>query len=1148
MLIGILIFLSGFGAQRPALSQVETDGTFSTDVRSSDGLDFVIEAGEVAGENLFHSFELFSVPTGGSAYFNQSADIQTILSRVTGGTLSSIDGEIRANGSANVFLINPEGIVFGPAATLSIGGSFVGTTAQSVRFEDGTVLESDRAMNLPQLTISRPIGLQLTEESGSIAVSGNLGNTTTQVGQDLALVGNGVTFAGAAINRGGGRIEIGSVSRGDVDISGIDVASPFVASPFVASPLFSYGGVESFADVLIDATGMSVSGPAGGSLQVQGQQVTLSGGSSLFSISDRPVSDPPEAQQPFLPTENQVLIEAQQISVFESSQLGSFTGGVGFGNDVVLRAETIELGGTDPLVESEGGFVLSLVGDTATDATGGNILIDAGTLNVFEGAAIETELAGAGKGGDIIVRAESVQLQGPDASRGTFIPAEISTVALPTASGQVGDIVMVTGSLLLNENGFLASNTTGQADVGDVDITADDVTISTLSLLYTVPDPGTTGQAGNINIEAGELAVLNGSEISSNAAGTGNAGDVTIQSETVTVDGAASFLGFFDVQSAILAGVNPGGAADGGNVSIVTDRLALNDGGVVANDIQGIEGNAGRIDIEASEVVLSKESIISAASVGFADSGVSGRAGDIDIETTTLDILSNSVISSNTFGDGNAGNIRVLAEDITIIGSEQFPDVFDLSGIVATVEPSATGNGGNIIVETDRLTLRERGLISSQHEGQGRAGNVEITADEILLINQGVISSRVLESGVGQAGNIDIEAADTLRIYNGSQVLANTDGVGDGGDINIQAAAVDIQQTTFFNDTLVVSSVSSEVGATGTGDSGDIVVMADRLNVSDSAAIRNRTAGEGNAGTIEINARQVELSTPQLENVSGLSEAPSANIASDSVSSGSAGNVSIVADEFTAREGGNVTVSSSGTGSSGNLSLTGRVIKLVDGGELTAESSAGDRGSIDVQNGDLLLLSNDARITTNATGAATGGNVLIEGGLVVLNEESQIVARAIEGDGGDITIRPIQLLPSNDSVISASSELGVDGTVKIERITTDESGVDELDNDVLNPDQLVADSCLAAGDRRSGQFLISGAGGLAATPTEPGLSGFETYEIPPVDSVAGNGELRDEAAGEAAGLNAAGEGASVVEAGGFHRLESGQMVLARRCS
>lgn len=151
-----------------AHSQVISDGTLSTNITTPDDLNFFINDGNRAGSNLFYSFGEFSVSTGGAAIFNNPPDIENIIARVTGGSVSDIDGLIRANNQANLFLINPQGIVFGSNAQLEIGGSLISSTASSIKFADGREFSATETQESPLLTINLPIGLQFGSNPGRI--------------------------------------------------------------------------------------------------------------------------------------------------------------------------------------------------------------------------------------------------------------------------------------------------------------------------------------------------------------------------------------------------------------------------------------------------------------------------------------------------------------------------------------------------------------------------------------------------------------------------------------------------------------------------------------------------------------------------------------------------------------------------------------------------------------------------------------------------------------------------------------------------------------------------------------------------------------------------------------------------------------------
>ena len=214
-------FLSLFLFPVNVQAQITPDGTTQTTVTSPNGQDFTINDGDRAGDNLFHSFDQFSVPNNGSAFFNNVSDIVNIFSRVTGISPSNIDGLISANGTANLFLINPNGIIFGANARLDIGGSFFATTADSILFDGGEAFSASDPSPSPLLTSSIPIGANFRDNPGNITNQSRALDVGLQVnpGQSLTLLGGNISFDGGEITAAGATVELGGLTAaGTVDI------------------------------------------------------------------------------------------------------------------------------------------------------------------------------------------------------------------------------------------------------------------------------------------------------------------------------------------------------------------------------------------------------------------------------------------------------------------------------------------------------------------------------------------------------------------------------------------------------------------------------------------------------------------------------------------------------------------------------------------------------------------------------------------------------------------------------------------------------------------------------------------------------------------------------------------------------------------
>ncbi len=659
------ITLGALLCAQPIAAQVVPDNTLPAGERSqvTGNPNAQIDGGARRGGNLFHSFSQFSVPTGGSAYFNNAADVQNIFSRVTGRSVSNIDGLIRANGTANLFLLNPNGILFGPNASLNIGGSFVASTADRINFADRFQYSATNPQSTPLLTVSVPVGLQMGANPGRIGVQGNGYDLSVQVpifsplirgssaaglrvpaGQTLALIGGDININGGTLTAEQGRIELSSVRDGQVSLS--STTSGFV---------FNYPGVQRFGNIRLSQQALA-DASGGGLIRVRGNQVSLVDGSLL-------------------------LIQNQ------GTQAG--------GHIRVNAAQSLKLSGTSP----DGRFLGGLDSQAVGVGHGADITVSTQQLLVRDAAEIQTESHGSGRSGNVTTQAsDSVQVIGFS----SINPSLNSSIGTGTySSGDAGDVAVLTQELTVLNGGTIGAGTFGIGHGGNVTVNALDfikvIGQSGLPSVSNLVAIAVVGDAGQLTVNTSRLVLQDGGVVSTATLGTGNAGNLIINaSEFVEVSGTAlgSLTPSSVASSAPIApealrqayGLPDRPIGNSGNLTISTPHLNISNGANVSVSNEGT-GSAGTLQVNANSIVVDRGGAITGATA-------SGEGGNLNLNVQDLLLLrNNSQITTSAGGNGNGGNMRIDGGAIAAIPNEN-------SDIRAN---SVNARGGNVSINASGI-------------------------------------------------------------------------------------------------------------------------------------------------------------------------------------------------------------------------------------------------------------------------------------------------------------------------------------------------------------------------------------------------------------------------------------------------------------
>jgi filamentous hemagglutinin family protein len=861
-------FLSSSHAQ---VTQTPGAGSLNTQVNKIGNV-YEITHGTQVGSNLFHSFETFSVGPVETARFqtiNLVPDpaVANVLGRVTGGTPSNILGAINSANyypNANLFLMNPAGFLFGPNATVNVGGMVSFTSADYLKLADN--VRFNAIPNAPDdaLLTASPVATFgfLGSNPGAITVQGS--RFTVTEGTGISLVGGDITVQSGILDGGIVQPARLAFSGGQINLASIASAGEVSTGDFMPASGMTRGSIT-----LAQGATLDVSGNAAGTVRIRGGEfvmaestisadttnadgaataidIKVSGNLSIVN-DHRPAIT---ARTSGTGNAGEVIVSAASLTATSSSldptlalidtrtsgegQAGRVTistgilqveGGVWFidsgtaaagnGNDVTINATT----------SARLNFVNISTGDFRAinqdnfDATGfaGNIRLTADSLELV-GPVLSTD-SFLGRGGDITLEARtlemtngligSLSLGGSGAITVAADSIRLTQVQIEaeTAFEAGRDIVLTGATIELRDGTSIRNQTSGNADAGNILVTAtdhlilsDQPTTSRPTGFYTnslgvegEPLDTLGGRAGSIMIETPRLEMSGGARINTSTETSGRGGDVTITTtDLISISGERRVPIPEDELS--LGATNPGGiftrtvgsefcsgpCGDAGQISITTGSLTLNSGARVDSGTAS-SGQGGAITINATDTITLSGTLVDGKHGGVfsqtvSTDPVSGNGGNIALTAgKSVTISDGASVSASSTGPGNTGNIQINAGD-----------QFAMTNSTVTTEANQAGGGTIKITTTPSGTvqLTDSKISASVLDGTGGGGSVNIDPQYVILLNSQILAKAV----EGPGGKITINITNGgLYLPDANSTVSATSQFGVNGTVTIQS-------------------------------------------------------------------------------------------------------------------------------------------------------------------------------------------------------------------------------------------------------------------------------------------------------------------------------------------------------------------------
>ena len=1035
----------------PVYAEVVTDGSVGAIKNLSGQMNISQSLGKTEGNNLFHSFKTFNIGSSESATFTGADNLKNVISRVTGGDTSMINGLLKSTvGNANFYFINPAGVTFGASARVDVPADFHVSTANALPFNHGG--EFNASLALPNtLSIADPIGFGFVgKQNGDISVVAS--QLDFKPGTSVSLTaGNLIINASAKLShQSGGK-------GGDLQLYAVGNSAAEVKLTHFINKALS-------GQLTITGSSLDVSGNGGGYLQLNAGDIGMND-STLYAhnTGNKNAS-----------SEQGINIVANNLTV-DYGAIRANTLGKGQGGNVTATLSDqftmtnwsgfgAKVGGQDGLHPAQGNI--------------GNIKVNAKTITADNSVITSVVLPGStGRGADIDVTANQIILNGlgaignfadwGDAGNITIKADEIlnSGVIISSAIGYGNSGNITIDTIHLNNGGDIDGSTSGTGHAGNIAINANDILIdgfgSTIKSNANSTEEN-AGDAGMIAIKAKTLGLSNLGMILSNTKGSGNAGKISINADAIKIDGLGSQISAsaypnstgkagsinldanetLDILNRGLLQAGSDGTKSAGNITLKAKAITL-DQGLIFNDTTGVsdDGSVGTILIQGNKLTLSNVSYISAGTTG------SGDAGHIAVEVDDTRLDKSTIISSGFItSSGNSGTIAITGNQLSL-----------LNGSSITSYGFEMANAGHInIAETESIDVNNSGILLSA-SGKGNAGSISITTDKLSLANSSYIDAN---NSDGEGGSVNLQAK-SFSLIDGANISTNTRGLGNAGNITVNADDMIIDRQgnaslTGLSSTSLVQGINNK--------SGNIAVTVnDKLSLLGGGIISTSTLSDlGDAGAVNIKAGNLLMNglgestssakiwipktdplnpnaTPIVETKVILLPRPiSPGISSDNFfSSGHAGTVNVTANNLNITDGGVISSDTLASGDANTVTVTANTLNMTSNGSISSNTSgAGKAGDISVNATTLTM--DHAVIKATAEENSTG-----RAGVITVNATQSLNANHLatinsstfgRGKAGDVTVIVPNLFLDNNAEISAlagTNSSGQTGNVNV---------------------------------------------------------------------------------------------------------------------